>query len=58
MKKIKVYVDSGYVGCKNENVIEVEDDATEEEIEELAGEAIYEMIDIGWYEVDDTDEAL
>ena len=56
MKKIKVYADSGYVGCKVEDFIEVEDTATEEEIEEIAREAINELIDIGWYEVEETDD--
>lgn len=34
MKKVKFYIDTGFVGCDIEEIMEYEDDVTEEEIEE------------------------
>ncbi|HET8689376.1 MAG TPA: hypothetical protein VFM18_22425 [Methanosarcina sp.] len=52
MKKIVVSVSTGYIGSRKEKVIEVEDDSTEEEIQEIAESALWEMIDFDWYEKD------
>lgn len=48
MKRIEVHVSVGLVGCRRKATIEVEDDCTDEEIEELAREALFEMIEWGW----------
>lgn len=48
MKTLTVYVSVGLVGCKRECQIEVEDDSTDEEIEEAAREALWTMIEWGW----------
>jgi len=50
MRTIVVYVTTGYVGSKNEDEFEVEDDATEEEISEMAEEYISQLSESGWYE--------
>ena len=48
MKKVKWFISLGLVGCIIEDEFEVEDDTTEEEIEELAGEVAFSVIDWGW----------
>ncbi len=53
MKKIKVSVSTGYTGSKREDEFEIEDDATEEEINEVALEVMFQLIDFGWMEVED-----
>lgn len=50
MKEIIVYVTTGYSGSERRRVIEVPDDATEEEIQEEALGTVYELIDWGWIE--------
>lgn len=50
MKKIEVYVSTGYVGAEKKEVIEVEDALTEDEINELCMEWLWENIEFGWYE--------
>lgn len=51
--KIKIHVSIGLVGCRREATIDVEDDATEDEIDEIAQEAMFEMISWGWCRADD-----
>ena len=40
--KIKLVMDCGYVGTEEEEEIEVDDDTTEEELEEMAKEFFWE----------------
>ncbi len=56
MRKIKVYLETGFAGCRIEEEIEVEDDATDDQVEEQAHEAIFDRVDWGWYEATDSDE--
>ena len=49
-KKIKLYVSTGMVGSEIEEVIEIEDDATEEEIKEMAKDWLFNTIDWGYWE--------
>lgn len=51
MRKVKAYLDTGFAGCRIEEEFEVEDDATQEQIEEEAREAVFNSIDWGWHEV-------
>lgn len=51
MKTIKVWVGTGYVGSLVKDTIEVEDDATEEEIDEMYQQWIWNVINAGWSEV-------
>jgi len=54
MRTIIVYATTNYVGCKSEDEFEVEDDATDEEINETAQVMIAEMCESGWYEKEDS----
>ena len=56
MRKIKAYLDTGSAGCRIEEEFEVENDATQEQIEEEAREAVFNSIDWGWHEVLDSEE--
>lgn len=51
MKNIKVSVGTSKAGSTCKRIIEVDDDATEDEINELAWETACEMIDFEWEEV-------
>jgi hypothetical protein len=51
MTKIKVYVQTNYVGSKDEAEFEVDDGATDEEIDKLAYEYVCEMIEWGWKKI-------
>ena len=52
MKKIKITVETRYVGSADTRIVEVEDDATEEDIEKIVNEIMWEMIGVSWKEVD------
>ena len=51
MRKIKVSVGTNRVGSTVTREFEVEDNATEEEINEEAWEAACDMIDYSWEEI-------
>lgn len=51
MKKIKAYANYGFVGTNREKIIEVDDDATEEEINELIWEWAADYVYTDWEEV-------
>lgn len=46
--RIEVSVELGLSGCKDSVVIEVADDATDEDIQEEAEEALFNLIEWGW----------
>lgn len=46
--RIKVHVTTGLVGSDRECEIEVEDDATDDQIEEQAREAMFDLIEWTW----------
>ena len=46
--KIKVWASTHYVNSSDFTIIEVEDDATDDEIETAVIEAMFELIDWGW----------
>ena len=48
MKKITVYIETACVGSRCEDEFEVDDDATEEEIEETAKEIAFDMLNWGY----------
>lgn len=52
MKTIKITVGLGLVGCKRQTTIEVEDGFTEDEIDETVREAVQELVDWHWEEVE------
>lgn len=51
MKEIKVFVGTNKVGSTCTRTFDVDDDATEREIEEMAWECACDMIDFYWEEV-------
>jgi len=51
MKTIEVYVSTGYVGAEKTKTFEIEDDATDEEIEGMALEVMWEMIEFNYKEL-------
>ena len=53
MRTIIVYATTGYVNSGKQEEFEIEDDATDEEINDIAEEYIQEMIESGWYEKED-----
>lgn len=53
MKKIQVYAMTNRVGSKVTTIIEVMDNATDDEIEEMAREAMFELVEWGFHEVEE-----
>lgn len=56
MRKIKLWVETGIVGGEHEDIIEVEDDTTEEELNEMALEFMWGYVQYGWSEAEEEDE--
>jgi len=50
MKAIYWYLHTGFAGCTHEGEIEVPDDATTDEIEQMAKDAAFNHITWGWNE--------
>lgn len=57
MKTIRVTASYGWSGCEDEDEFEVEDDATEDDIEKIAweyGQAMaQDRLDVSWEEVEE-----
>lgn len=51
MRKIRLWVNTGYVGCDYEDEIEVEDSITDEQLDEEAKIHLFNNIDFGWEEI-------
>ena len=53
MKKIEISATTNLVGCKVKNIIEVEDHLTDEDIEKIALDYLFDsLIEWNWREVD------
>ncbi len=52
MMKIKVTVSIGLVGCHKSHTIEVDDDETEDGLEEIARDEMLNMIEWDWERVE------
>ena len=50
MRNITLYVETGYVGGDDYETIEVPDDTTDEELDEMAQEFMNDHICYGWSE--------
>ena len=50
MRKIKVYIETGYVGGTYEDELEVEDNTPDSEIDEMAWKLVNEYITVSWRE--------
>ena len=46
--KIIVHVSTGYAGCTKREEFEVEDDCSDDEIDEQARDFMFNMIEWGW----------
>lgn len=46
--KVRANYDYGYVGTYTEEILEFDDDATDEEIDEYIWELAIEQVSIGW----------
>lgn len=53
MRKIKWHLTIGYPAADREGDFEVEDDASDEEIEKIARDEAYNFIEWNWSEADD-----
>ncbi len=53
MRKIEVYVTTGLVGSKKTEVIEVDDDMSDDDIDKVAQECMFQMIDWSWHDADE-----
>ena len=54
MRRIEVYVSTGKVGSRCSEVIEVEDDMSDDEIDEQAKDAMFNLIEWSWRDADET----
>lgn len=54
MRKITLYISTGFVGADYETVVEVPDDIDDGELCDMAEDFLHNHIDYGWFE--DTDE--
>ena len=53
MKKVEFYLGIGYVGSDYKDILEFEDDTTDEEIEECFKDWADNYIDCGWNVLED-----
>lgn len=51
MRKIRAYLHTDLAGCTIEDEFEVDDNASNDEIEEIAKDAMFYHIDWGWEEI-------
>jgi hypothetical protein len=56
VKKIKVKVTTGYVGCEISEIIEVDKNIGDKELEKLAFDAVKDMIEWEFYEVEEEED--
>jgi hypothetical protein len=56
MRRIKLYIETGFVGCRIETTIEVDDDTSDKCIDELAQDFLFEKIEYGWKELPKQEE--
>ena len=50
MRTISVYLSIGYSGAEREDTLEIDDDASEDQIEEMVRDWAYDYINWGWQE--------
>ena len=58
MKKVEFYASTGYVGCERQEIVEFDDDATKDEIEEEFQCWLDNYCDIGWNVIEDDNPGL
>lgn len=52
MRKIKLYIETGYCGANYSEVVEVDDDTTDDELNRAAFDYMQDYIDYGWEELE------
>jgi hypothetical protein len=52
VRKIEFTISLGLVGCKRNEVIEFDDDTTDEEIQQAYTDWMYDQIDGGWEDIE------
>jgi hypothetical protein len=50
VRTISVYLSIGYSGAEREDTLEIDDDASEDQIEEMVRDWAYDYINWGWQE--------
>lgn len=55
MKYVSLWVETGFAGARHEEVVEVEDNCTDEELELIAREYLFECVEYGWCEANEDD---
>ena len=50
MKEIKWILNTGFAGCEHKGIVKVEDDATEDEIDDIVKEEAFRHINWCWIE--------
>lgn len=53
MRRVTLWVDTGFAGGVHEEELEVDDECTDEELEAAAREFLFECVDFGWSEDED-----
>lgn len=48
MRKVKWHLSVGLVGCSQEGEFEIEDDCSDEEIEEAVKDEVFQKLEWGW----------
>ena len=56
MRKIRIWVDTGFCNATHEEIFEFEDDITDEEIEEEARIFLFNCIEFGWEDYEDEEQ--
>lgn len=56
MKKIKWYINTGFATASHKGEWEVEDDVTDEELNDMLRDEVSSNIDAGWYPAEQDDE--
>ena len=52
MRKISIWINTGFAGCNYEGTMEFDDSITDEQLDEEAKIFLTNNIDFGWCEVD------
>lgn len=50
MRKIRMYLGTGFANCAHEEVVEVDDDTTDEELDEYLHDWAGNYLDLNWSE--------
>lgn len=51
MRKVKISIDTGFCGAVHEEIIELPEDMTDEDIDEYATNSVWEYIQVYWSEI-------